>query len=173
MVQLSYPYMTTGKIIALTIQPFSGKVMSLFSNTLSRSVIAFLPRRKHLQISWLQRPSTVILEAKKRKSVTASIFSPSICDEVMGPDAMILDFWILSFKPAFYSLISLPSRGSLVPLCFLPLGWYHRHIYGYLYWKVVAEPWKMLGFLASGGEEFNRGQGQGLITQSFCVIKFY
>ena len=73
MVQLSHPYMTTGKIIALTIQIFFGKMMSLLFNTLSRPVIAFLPRRKHLQISWLQRPSTVILEAKKRKSVTVSI----------------------------------------------------------------------------------------------------
>ena len=77
--------MTTGKTIALTIQNFVGKVMSLLFNTLSRSVIVFLPRSKHLLISWLQSPSAVILEPKKIKSVTVSIVSPSICHEVMGP----------------------------------------------------------------------------------------
>ena len=92
MVQLSYPYMTTGKTIALTIQTFVGKVMSLLFNMLSRFVIAFLQRNKHLLISWLQSPSTVILEPKKIKSVTVSIVSSSICHEVMGPDAMILVF---------------------------------------------------------------------------------
>ena len=87
MVQLSHPYMTTGKTIALTIQTFVSKVMSLLSNMLSRLVIAFLPRSKRLLISWLQSPSAVILEPKKIKSVTVSIVSPSICYEVMGPDA--------------------------------------------------------------------------------------
>ena len=90
MVQLLHPYMTTGKTIALAIQTFVGKVMSLLFNTLSRFVIAFLPRNNHLLISWLHSSSTVILEPKKRKSVTASTFLPSICHEVMGPDAMIL-----------------------------------------------------------------------------------
>ena len=89
MVQLSHPHMTTGKTIALTIWTFVGKVMSLLFNTLSILVIAFLPRSNHL-ISWLQSPTTVILEPKKRKSVTASTFSPSICHEVMEPNAMIL-----------------------------------------------------------------------------------
>ena len=79
MVQLSHPYMTTGKTIALTIQTFVGKVMSLLFNMLSRLVIAFLPRDKCLLISWLQSPSAVILEPKKIKSVTVSIVSPSIC----------------------------------------------------------------------------------------------
>ena len=79
MVQLSHPYMTTGKTIALTIQTFVGKVMSLLFNMLSRLVIAFLPRDKRLLISWLQSPSAVILEPKKIKSVTVSIVSPSIC----------------------------------------------------------------------------------------------
>ena len=79
MVQLSHPYMTTGKTIALTIQSFVGKVMSLLFNMLSRLVIAFLPRDKCLLISWLQSPSAVILELKKIKSVTVSIVSPSIC----------------------------------------------------------------------------------------------
>ena len=92
MVQLSHLYMTTGKTIALTIQTFAGKVISLLFNTLPRFVIAFLPRSKRLLISSLQSPSAVILEPKKIKSVTVSIFSPTICHEVMGPYAMILVF---------------------------------------------------------------------------------
>ena len=84
--------MTTGKTIALTRWTFVGKIMSLLFNMLSRLVIAFLPRSKHLLISWLQSPSTVILEPKKIKSVTVFIVSPSICHEVMGPDAIILFF---------------------------------------------------------------------------------
>ena len=90
MVQLSHLYMTTGKIIALTRQTFIGKVMSLLINTLSRFVIAFLPRSKCLLIAWLQSPSTETLEPKKIKSVTVSIVIPSICHEVMGLDVMIL-----------------------------------------------------------------------------------
>ena len=101
MVQLSHPYMTTGKTIALIRRPFVSKVMSLLFNMLYSFVIAFLPRSKCLLISWLQSPSTVILEPKTIKSVTVSIVSLSICHEVMGPDAMILVFWMLSFKPAF------------------------------------------------------------------------
>ena len=89
-IQLSHPYMTTGKTIALTRQTFVGKVMSLLFNMLSRLVIAFLPRSKCLLISWLQPLSAVILESNKIKSVTVSIVSPSICHEVMGLDAMIL-----------------------------------------------------------------------------------
>ena len=81
--------MTTGKTIALTRWTFVDKVMSLLFNMLSRLVIVFLPRSKHLLISWLHSPSAVILEPKKIKSVTVSIVSPSICHEVMGPDAMI------------------------------------------------------------------------------------
>ena len=91
-VQLSHPYMTTRKTIALTRWTFVGKVMSLLFNILSMLVIAFLPRSKHLLISWLQSPSAVILEPKKIKSVTVSIVSPSICQELMGTDAMILVF---------------------------------------------------------------------------------
>ena len=94
-VQLSHPYMTTGKTIALTRWTFVCKVMSLLFNMLSRLVITFLPRSKRLLISWLQSPSAVILEPKKIKSVTVSIASPSICHEVMGPDAMTLAFWML------------------------------------------------------------------------------
>ena len=92
MVQLSHPYMTTGKITALTRWTFVGKVMSLLFNMLSRLVIAFLPRSKHLLISWLESPSAVILEPTEIKSDTVSTDSPSICHEVMGPDAMILVF---------------------------------------------------------------------------------
>ena len=92
MVHLSHQYITTGKTIALTRWTFVGKVMSLLYNMLFMSVIAFLPRSKHLLISWLQSPSEVILEPKKIKSLTVSIVYPSICHEVMGPDAMILVF---------------------------------------------------------------------------------
>ena len=88
-VQLSHPYMTTGKTIALTRQTFVGKVVSLLFNMLSRLVITFLPRSKRLLISWLQLPSAVILEPRKIKSDTVSTMSPSLCHEVMGPDAMI------------------------------------------------------------------------------------
>ena len=90
MVQLSHPYMTTGKTIALTIWTFVGKLMSLCFNTLYRFVIAFLPRTKHLLVLWLQSPSSVILEPKKVKSLTVSTVSPSVCHEMMGPDATTL-----------------------------------------------------------------------------------
>ena len=102
-VQLSHPYMTTGETIVLTRRTFVGQVMSLFFNMLSRLVIAFLPRSKGLLISWLQSPSTVILEHKKIKTLAVSIVSPSICHEVMGPDAMMFVFWMLSLKSAFFT----------------------------------------------------------------------
>ena len=117
-VQLSHPYMTTGKTIALTRHTFIGKIMSLLFKMLSRLVITFLPRSKRLLISWLQSPTAVIWEPKKIKSATVS---PSICHELMGPDAMILVFWMLSFKPT-YSLSSftfikrLFSSSSLSPI---------------------------------------------------------
>ena len=98
-VQLSYPYMTNGKTIALTRQTFLGKVMSLLFDMLSRLVIAFLP--KSLLISWLQSTSAMILEPKKIKPVTVSIVCPCISHEAMRPDAMIFSFWMLSFQPAF------------------------------------------------------------------------
>ena len=97
MLQLSYPYMTTGKIIALTTQTFASKVMSLLFNMLSGFVTVFLPKSKRFLISWLQSPSAVILEPKKIKSVSVSIVSPSICYEVMGPDVMILSFLNVEF----------------------------------------------------------------------------
>ena len=119
-VQLSCPCMTTGKTLALTRWTFVGQVMSLLFNMLSRLVITFLPRSNRLLISRLQSPSAVILEPPKIKSVTTSTVSPSICREVMGPDAMILvsECWALS--QLFHSPLSLSSRGSLVPLRFLP-----------------------------------------------------
>ena len=91
-VQLSHPCMTNGKTITLTRQTFVGKIMPLLFNMLSMFSIAFLPRSKHLLISWLQSPFAVILEPSKIKSVTVSIISPSFCHEVMGPDSMILIF---------------------------------------------------------------------------------
>ena len=98
-VQLSHSYMTTGKTIALTRWTFVGKVMSLLFNMLSRLVITFFPRSKHLLISWPQSPSAVIFEPPKIKSDTVSTVSPTISHEVMGPDAIIFVFWMLSFKP--------------------------------------------------------------------------
>ena len=120
MVQLSYPYMTTRKTIALTSWTFVGKVMCLLFNMLSRFIIVFLPASKHFLISWLQSLSAVILEPEKIKYITVSIVSPSICHEVMGPHAMIFVFWILGFKPVFSLSVSSLSRGSLIPLRFLP-----------------------------------------------------
>ena len=115
MVQLSHPYLTTGKTTALTKRTFVSKVMSLLFNMLSRLVRALLPRSKHLSF---MAAFTICNDfgAQKIKSLTVSISSPSICHELMGPDAMILVFWMLNFKPTF----SLSSRGSLVLLSFLP-----------------------------------------------------
>ena len=100
-VQLSHPYMITGKTTHLTTWTFVGKVMSLLFNILPRIFIVFLQRSKHLLISWLQSLSAVILEPKKIKSITVSIVSPSICHEVIESDAMIFVFWMLSFKTTF------------------------------------------------------------------------
>ena len=100
-VQFSHPYMTTGKTIALTRRTFVGKLMSLLFKMLSRLVITFISRSKPFLISWLQSPSAVILDPRKIKLATVSTVSPSICHKVMGPDAMIFVFWMLSFKPTF------------------------------------------------------------------------
>ena len=102
--QLSHPYMTSGKTIALTRRTFVGKVVFLLFNMLSRLVITSLPRSKRLLILWLQLPSAVSLEPRKIKSFTVSTVSPSICHEVMGPDAMILVFSMLRLKPTFSNL---------------------------------------------------------------------
>ena len=116
-VQLSHPYMTTGKTIALTRWTFVGKVMSLLFNMLSRLVITFLPRSKRLLISWLWSPSAVILEPQKIKSDTVSAVSPSISHEVM-PWSLFSECWALS--QLFHSPLSFSSRGFLVSLHFLP-----------------------------------------------------
>ena len=127
--------MTTGKTIVLTRCTSVGKVMSLLFNILSKIVTAFLPRSKHLFISWLQSPSAMILEPKKIKSVTVSTFSPSICQKVMGLDAMIFILWILSFKPAFplssFTLKRLFSSSSLSAIRVV----YHLHIWGCWYFS--------------------------------------
>ena len=128
MVQLSHPYMTTGNTIALTRQTFVSKVMPLLFNMLSRFVIVFLPRSKHLLISWQQSPSAVILEPQKIKPVNVSIVSPSICHEVMGPGCHNLSFLMLSFKPAFSLSPFTLIKGSLVSLHFLALEWCYLHI---------------------------------------------
>ena len=135
MVLLSHSYMTTGKTIALTIGTFVGKVMSLFFNTLSRFVIAFLPRSKSHLVSWLHSPSSMILEHKKIKSLTVSIVSPSVCHEIMGPDAMIFVFWMLGLKPDF-SLSSFIFIKRLFSSSRLSaLEWYHLHIWGSWYFS--------------------------------------
>ena len=105
--------MTTGKTIALTIQAFVGKVMSLLFNMLSRLVIAFLPRSKRLLISWLQSRSAVILEPPKIKSVTVSTVSLSICHEVMELAAMIMVFLNVEFQAIFFTLLFHPHQDAL------------------------------------------------------------
>ena len=142
MVQLSHPYMTTGKTIALTIWTFVGKVMSLLFNMLSRLVIIFLPRSKSLLVSWLQSPSAVILEPPKMKSF---IVPPSICHEVMRPDSMILVLWMLSFKPTF-SLSSFTFIKRLFSSSSLSAKrWCHLHIWGY--WYFSRQSWFQLVLL--------------------------
>ena len=118
-VQLPHPYMTTRKTVALIRRTFVDKVTSLLFTMLSRLVTTFLPRSKCLLISWLQSPSAVILEPKKIKSVTVSTVSPSICHELMGPDAIILVFLMLSFKHKLESRlpgeISVTSNMQMTP----------------------------------------------------------
>ena len=116
------------KHIALIIWTFVSKVISLLFNILSRFVTTFFPRSKRLFISWLLSPSAVISEAKKIKSDTVSTFTPSICHEMMGSDAMISVFWSWISSQLFHFLLSVLSRGYLVPIHFLPLEWYHLHI---------------------------------------------
>ena len=137
--------MTTGKTITLIIWIFIGKVISLLFNMLSGFVIAFLLRSKSLLIPWLKKPSAVILEPKKIKSVTASIVSPSICHGVMGPNAMIFILRMLHLSQLIHSPLSLSSRGSVVPLHFLPSGWCHLYIWGYRYFS--WQSWFQLCFI--------------------------
>ena len=121
MVQISHPYMTTEKTIALTIWTCVGNRMSLLSNMLSRFVIAFLSRSKDLLISWLQSPPIVILESKKIKSVTIPTFPPYICHEVMGLDAMILVFIFILFYYFFLSPADSNMQQGLTPSLLLLL----------------------------------------------------
>ena len=118
---------TTGKTIAVTRWTFVVKVMSLLLNMLSTLVITFLPRSKRLLISWLQSPSAVILEPPKIKTDTVSTVSPSISYEVMGPDAVILVFLMLSFKPTF-SLSSFTCIKRLFSSSLSAIVWCHLHI---------------------------------------------
>jgi len=117
MVQLSQPYVTTGKTTALTKRIFVGKVMSLLFNMLPKLVITFLPRNKRLLISWLQSPTAMILEPPKIKSLTVSIFSPSICHEVMRLDAMIFVFWMWVL-----------SQNSLSSYCIAKYTWQEKKV---------------------------------------------
>ena len=136
--------MTTGKNIALTTRTLLSKLCLLF-NMQSRLVIIFLPRSKHLLISWLQSPSAVISEPRKIKSVTVSTVSPSICHEVIGPDAMILVFWMLSFKPTF-SLSSFTFINRLFSSSSLSaISKCHLHIWGY--WYFSRQSWFQLVLL--------------------------
>ena len=135
MVQLSHPYMIPGKTIALTRWTFVSKVMSLLFNMLFRLVIAFLLRSKHLLISWLQSLFAVIWDPRKIQSVTASIVSLSICHEVMGPDAMIFTFWMLSFKPTFSLSYFLFIKKLFSSSSLAAIGSCHRHICGYWYFS--------------------------------------
>ena len=138
MVQLSHSYMTARKTIALTVWTFVSKVISLLFNMLSRFVIACLPGSKHLLISWLQSASTVILEPKKIKSATVFIPTPHPIyllwsDRTRCHD---LSFLNVEFQASFLtSLLSPSSRSSLVPLHFLPLGWYDLHIWDCWYFS--------------------------------------
>ena len=117
-VQLSHPYMTTGKTIALTRRTLVGKVMSLFLNILSRLVITFLPRSKRLLISWLQSPSAVILEPPRIKSDTVSTVSPSISHEVMGPDARSMCLLISWLQPPAALILEPQNKASHCFHCF-------------------------------------------------------
>ena len=134
--------MTIGKTITWTRWTFVGKIMSLLFNMSSRLVVVFLAKSKCLLMSWLQAPSAVILEPKKIKSVTVSIVSPSICYEVMGLDAMIFVFWMLSFKPTF-SFSSFTFNKRLFSSFLLSAtGWCHLHIWGY--WCFSQQSWFQL-----------------------------
>ena len=141
MVQLSHQHMITGKTIALTIWTLTSKVISLLFNMLSRLVIAFLPRSKHLLISRLHSQFAVILEPKKIKSLTASTSSPFVSHAMMAPNAMILVFWVLVSSQLFQSPLSL-SRGFLVPLHYLPLEWNDLDIWGR--WYFSQQSWFQL-----------------------------
>ena len=129
MVQLSHPYITTGKTIALTRWTFVSKVISLLLNMLSRFVIAFLPKEQASFNFMAAVTDCSDFGAQENKICNCFHSSSSICNEVIGLDATIFVTWMLSFKPDFHSSLSPLSRSSLVPLHFLPLEWYHLHIW--------------------------------------------
>ena len=137
-VQLSYPYMITGKTISLTRQTFVGKVMSLLFNMLSRLVRAFLPRSKCLLISWLQSPSAVILEPPKNKVSHSFHCFPTYLPWSDGTGSHDLSFMNVEFQANFFTLLLLSSRSSLV-LHFLPWGCCHLRIwsYWYFFWPIT------------------------------------
>ena len=141
-IQLSHLYMTTGKTAAFTRRTFVGKRMSPLFTMLSMMVITFLPRSKHLLISWVQSWSAVIMKPKKIKSVIVCIFSPSICHEVMGLDAMLFFSWMLSFKLTFLLSSFTFIKRLFSSSSFLPLPWYHLHIRGcwYFSWQSWFQP---------------------------------
>jgi len=138
-VQLSHPYMTTRKTIALTRRTFVGKIMSLLFNMLSRLVITLLPRSKRLLISWLLSPAAVILEPIKKKSLSVSIDSPSICHEVIGLDAMILVYWMLSFTSTFsltsFNFIKRTFSSSSLSAIRVVSAYLHIWDYWYFSWQ--------------------------------------
>ena len=141
-VRLSHLYMTAEKTIALTLQIFVSQVMSLLFNTLSRFVLAILPRSKCHLIFWLQSLSTLILEYKKMKSDTVSIYFPSVQHEVVWSDVLTFVFWMLSCKPAFsHSSIMLIQRLFSLTSC-LWLEWYHLHVWGC--WYFSQQSWFQL-----------------------------
>ena len=130
--------MATGKTAAWTIWTFVNRVMSLLFNSLSRFANRFLPRSHHLQVSWLQSQSAVILQPQKRASIPTT-FSPSICHAIMGADTMILIFFlILILNWLFHSPCSPSSSGPLVSLHFLQEEWYHLHIWGFWYFSCLS-----------------------------------
>ena len=135
--------MTTGKTTALIRWTFLGKVMSLLFNMLS--IFHSFSSKEKVFVNFM---AAVIIcsdfGAPENKICHCFHFPPSICHKVMGPDTTIFVFWMLSFKLAFYSPLSLSSRGSLVPLHFLPLMWYHLHIWGY--WYFSQQSWFQLWF---------------------------
>ena len=143
MVHLSHPYMTTGKTIALTTWTFVSKVISLLFNTLSKFVIAFLPRSQCLLILWLQSLSTMILGHKKIKISYSLHFSPFYLpwSDGIGSHDHGFECWVY-LSQLFHSPLSSLSRGSLVSLRFLPLEWYHLCIWGY--WYFSQQSWFQL-----------------------------
>ena len=158
-----HPYTTTWKNHSFDFcqQTFVGKVISLHFNMLSRFVTAFFPRSKCLLILWLQSPSAVILEHKKVKSVTLSIVSPPICHEVMGPDAMIFVFWMLSFKPVFslssFTFIKDFFNSSLLSAVRVVIIWGYWYFSQQSWFQLVLHPTHH--YMMYSAYKLNEGEG--------------